>query len=212
MAVYTPSGSVSFNVNVNSAFASGTSNPQVLTAYNVPVNAAPFVSSIYTGNTSGGTTSGNATINRCIMTSGTITTGASATIVASLSTTSATQDVGGNTSPWNHVRELIIFNDGTSTSGFVTSDASIVTWEPAGSTITTAWGATTTSGYQPYTVAAVLTTGPKVDIPAGSYHRVSKPFGTNGWTVNQTASYNIVLTSPGAGSGTITYRIIVMGD
>lgn len=210
---YTPSGSVSFNVNVNASVATGTSNPQVFSAYNIPVNGSPFSSSIYSGNTSGTTTAGTSGyISRCIMTSGTLTTGAAATVVASLSTTGATQDVGGSTSPWSHVRELIIFNDGTSTSGLVTTDASVVTWEPAGSTNTTAFGATTTAGYQPYTVAAVLTTGPKVDITAGSYHRVSKPFGTTGWTVGQTASYNIVLTSPGLGSGTITYRIIIMGD
>lgn len=212
MAVYTPSGSVSFNVNVNASFSSGTSNPQVFSTYNVPVNASPFSSSIYTGNTSGGTTSGSSTINRCIMTSGTITTGASATIVASLSTTSATQDVGGNTTVWNHVREIIIFNDGTSTSGLVTSDASVVTWEPAGSTITTAWGANVTSGYAPITVASILTTGPKVDIQAGSCHRCTKPFGANGWVVDPTTHYNIVLSSPGLGSGTITYRVLIMGD
>lgn len=211
--VYTPSGSVSFNVNVNAAVGTGTTNAQVFSSYNVPVNASAFSQSIYSGTTSGAGAAGNATVSRCIMTSGTLTTGAAATVVASLSTTSATQDVGGGTSPWNHVRELVIFNDGTSTSGLVTTDASIISWDIS-TTITTAWGSSTTAGYAPVYVAnaALTSAGPRVDIPAGSFYRASKPFGATGWTVGQTASYNIVLMSPGLGSGTITYRVLVMGD
>lgn len=208
MAVtYTPSGSVSFNVNINGSVATGT---QVFTSYNVPVNATPVQAATYTGNTSGSTSTGSGTLNRVIMLSGTMSsTSTTATAVLSMMTTSATQDIGGNTNIWNHVREIVVFNDGIgATTGFVTTDASVLSWDMS-SAVTTAWGASTTSGFAPVFVTTAITTGPRIEIPAGSYARFAKPFGANGWTVD-TSHYNIVLSNQ---SGvTATYRVIIMGD
>lgn len=205
--VYTPSGSVSFNVNVNGAVATGT---QVFTAYNVPVNAAPISTAIYTGVTSGSTSTGSGTVGRVIMFAGTMATGSTtATAVISMMTTSATQDIGGNTDIWHHVREIVVFNDGIgATTGFVTTDASVLSWDMS-TTVATAWGASTTSGYAPVYVAAGIGTGPSIEIPAGSCARFAKPFGANGWVVD-TSHYSIVLSNQ---SGvTATYRVVIMGD
>lgn len=208
MAVtYTPSGSVNLNVNMNGSVATGT---QVFSSYNVPVNAAPIQTSIYSGNTSGSTATGSGTVNRIIMLSGTMSaTSTTATAVLSMMTTSATQDIGGNTNVWSHVREVIIFNDGIgATTGFVTTDASVLSWDMS-TTVATAWGASTTSGFAPVFVAAAIGTGPRVEIPAGSSVRFAKPFGANGWTVDS-SHYNIVLSNQ---SGvTATYRVVIMGD
>ena len=208
MAVtYTPSGSISLNVNMNGSVATGT---QVFSSYNVPVNASPIQAAIYTGNTSGSTSTGSGTVNRIIMLSGTMSaTSTTATAVLSMMTTSATQDIGGNTNVWNHVREVIIFNDGIgATTGFVTTDASVLSWDMS-SVVTTSWGASTTSGYAPVFVTSAITTGPRIEIPAGSSARFAKTFGANGWTVDS-SHYNIVLSNQ---SGvTATYRIVVMGD
>lgn len=209
MAVtYTPSGSVSLSVNMNGSVATGT---QVFSSYNVPVNASPIQSAIYSGNTSGSTSTGSGTVNRIIMLSGTMSsTSTTATAVLSMMTTSATQDIGGNTNTWSHVREIIVFNDGIgATTGFVTTDASVLSWDMS-TAVATAWGASTTSGYAPvYVNTPPLATGPRIEIPAGSYARFAKPFGANGWAVDA-SHYNIVLSNQ---SGvTATYRIVVMGD
>lgn len=202
---YTPSGSISFSVNVN---ASVTTGSQVLTSYNVPVAANPIQTAIYAGSTS----TGSGTIGRVLQMSGSMTgTAAASTILSFTSGGTGNFDVGGSTATWNHIREIIIFNDGI-TSGFTpTSDGSLLTWDFS-ITVANVWGITTstTLGSGPVIGTATGTT-PQIQIPAGSYQRFTKPWGANGWPVDST-HYVVALGTPGVVATSLNYRIIVMGD
>lgn len=202
---YTPSGNVSFSINVNGAVASGT---QVLQSYNIPVAASPLVSTVYAGGTSA------LQVNRLIQASGTLTTSASSVAIISLAGATPTADIVGTTGTWTSVKEIVVFNDGPTTFTASTGTTMTGTWDliwDMSTAVTTAWGASTTSGIMPVAVAAALTTGPKVVIPLGTHQRFSKPFQTTGGYTVSTTSYDIVLATSG-NSGSINYRIIVMGD
>lgn len=211
MAVYTPSGSVSFNLNVNSSFSPGTTNAQVLTAYTVPISASPIQSAIYSGTTSG--TGSALQIVRVLQYSGTLaaTATTTATILSFTSGGTNNVDVGGGTATWQHIRDITVFNDGYNpTTGFVTTDVNILKWDMSTGTITTSWGLGTTAGFGPIEGTASSTV-PVFDIPAGSYQRFAKPFGATGWSVDAT-HVTLNLAVPSANTQTINYRIVVMGD
>lgn len=202
---YTPSGNVSFSVNVNGSVASGT---QVLQSYNIPVAASPLVSNVYAGGTSA------LQINKVIQAAGTLTTTASASAIVSLNGATPTADIVGTTGTWTSVKEIVIFNDGPTTFTASTGTTMTGTWDliwDMSTTVGTAWGASTTSGSTPVYVAAALGTGPKIIIPLGANQRFSKPFQTTGGYTVSTTSYDVVLATSG-NSGSINYRIIVMGD
>lgn len=200
---YTPSGNVSFNVNLSAAVATGTA---VLTTYNIPISASPVQNASYSS--AGG--SGALQCNRAIQMSGSITSGASVTTIASLSTTGATVDVGGSTAVWSHVREIVIFNDGV--TGFTTGDTSagVLNWDFS-TTVANAWGVSTTSGGAA-PIFSALATAPVIQIAAGSFQRFAKPFGSTGFNVGATNSYTINLGPASGNAGSINYRIIIMGD
>lgn len=202
---YTASGSVNLNVNASAAIGTGAS---VLTAYNVPVSASPITSSIYTSGTGVALT-----IARVLQLSGTMTTTAALSGVVSL-TTSGTADVGGATSAWSHVREIVVFNDGLTTGGS-TTDSSVLTWDFS-TTVANAWGVTTstTSVDSPLyaSTTATAATSPRIQISAGSCQRFAKPVGSAGWLVDGTRNQIVLGTPGGTNSGTINYRVVVMGD
>lgn len=84
---------------------------------------------------------------------------------------------------FSHVREVIVFNDHASSDLLL--DGSVAN----------GWVA-----YQSGTA--------KITVPASSSIRLSKPKGTNGWTVDNT--HKVVSLDPTA--ATIPYRVYVLGD
>lgn len=205
---YSPAGSISFSINVNAVV---TTQAQVITAYSIPISAQPTQSPVYTGNTAGGALQ----IGRVLEFSGTLATTAttSSTIISFTSGGTNNIDVGGSTTTWAHIRDITVFNDGYQpTTGFATSDVNILKWDMSTGTITTNWGIGSTSGFAP--VAGIAsTTAPVFDIPAGSYQRFSKPFGSLGWVVDGTHfNLNLMVPTSPANTQTINYRIVVMGD
>lgn len=206
--VYTPSGSVSLNVNMNASVAT-TGNAQVLSQYNIPVSAAPIQSWIYSGITTG--TGSALQISRILVFSGTLATSAtSATIVSFTSGGTNNSDLGGSTATWQHIRDISVFNDGYNpTTGFATTDVNVLKWDMS-TTIANSWGIATTAGFAPVEGTAGASV-PIFDIPAGSCQRFAKPFGATGWAVDAT-HVTLNLGTPSTNTQTINYRIIVMGD
>lgn len=192
---YIPSGNVTYNINLNAAVSAGANT---LTGYNAPVVAAPIATESYV--TAGGTGAG--AIQRALELSGTMASNTSATTVLSLASAGTGNiDKGGSTALWAHIRSITIFNDGNS-SGFTTADANILTWC---FDTTNSWGVGGGA-------AGPMQTGAKVDIPAGSFQRFAKPWGTAGWTVTNTTAILISLLTPVGNANTIAYRIVVLGD
>lgn len=197
---YVPSGAVSFQINMNAAVAVGANN---LNAYNVPISANPIATESYS--VAGGTGAG--AIQKSLEFSGTMASNtSSATIISLASAGTNNVDVGGSTAAWAHVRSITIFNDGNS-SGFTSADANILTWD---FTATNAWGVG--GGAAGPITSPAGGTGCKIDIPAGSFLRFAKPWGTAGWTVNVTTAMIIALLTPAGNANTIAYRIVILGD
>lgn len=192
---YIPSGNVTYTINLNAAVAAGANS---LSAYNAPISASPISTEVYAN--VGGTGAG--AIQRALELAGTMASNTSATTVLSLAASGTGNiDKGGSTALWAHIRSITIFNDGNS-SGFTSADANILTWC---FDTTNSWGVGGGA-------AGPMQTAAKVDIPAGTFLRFAKPWGTAGWTVTNTTACLVSLLTPAGNANTIAYRIVILGD
>ena len=192
LPTYTVTGAVTTTLNLNAAFAVQTgSAPPVQTAYVQNVSGGPTTLTPALYQTSG---TGALQVQRIIVASGALTTTATATVDLS-----SAPDIIGVTTTMNHIREIMICNDGR--TAFSTADADVLIWDFS---VSNAWGPGAAA------VGPIEGTNPKIDIPAGASIRLSKPFATNGWTVDGT--HKIIGLATSSNVNTINYRVIVAGD
>lgn len=141
---------------------------------------------------------GSATMQatKIVAATGNLTTGTAAASVLDLV---LALDIGGTAAGLTHLRELWIFNDGT--SPFSTAGAEYLLWDLS---VANSWGIGTGA-------AGFVETGttPVIKIQNGSYIRIAKPFGTAGWVVDATHKL-ICLGTPT--EATTYYRIVALGD
>jgi hypothetical protein len=197
---YSASGSITVNVSLNANYAVQTSSvPPIQTAYNQGISASPKADIIFTPGSPGNTTPG--ALARIYLASGNVaTTATTSTAVLNLNTGS---DIAGNTSALQHVREIMVFNDGLVGgygTGSINTDSSVLIWDTS-----------FTSSFGPgASKTAPMQTGTKIEIPCGSMQRFSK-FVDVGWTC--TSGTAVVALAAAAGNvSPLSYRVIVCGD
>lgn len=191
LPTYTVTGSVGSPIVLNANYAVQTGSlPPVHTAFIQAIIENPIQALAYTNG------SGAMQGTKIVIATGSLTTGTAAASVLDLI---LGLDVGGTAAGLTHLRELIIFNDGT--SPFSTTGAEYILWDLS---VSNSWGVGTGA------VGFVETgTTPVIKIQNGAYIRIAKPYGSAGWTVDATHKL-ICLGTPT--EATTYYRIVALGD
>ena len=188
---YTVTGSLATTLTVNANYAVQlTTLPPVHQAFAQTLASSPISALSYTDGNA------KAQANKIVLASGSI---ASNTAAASRLDLKLALDISGMAAAGlTYIRELWVFNDGT--SPFSSDGEEYIIWDFS---VANSWGPGAT------TTGPIEGTGPIIKVQNGTFVRIAKPYGATGWAVGATTKL-VCLGTPV--QATVYYRIIALGD